>query len=486
MLAVVICSGANSALHNLDEHQPAELIHLGDRPILQHVIEYLIRMGATDLHLILSHLPEQIEAYFGDGTRWGCSLHYHLAANEDKVPRLVRTICDGVQDGIVVAKGWRVPAVDWPRQEPQQPFILADRSDERDFWSGWGQITTGYIREWFVDGAVSEVNRRILESGIAKIEIERWISADSADAILASQRLLLEGAVTAVELSGNQVEKGAWIGRNASIHPTAGLQPPFWIGPDCRIGARTRIGPYAVISERCIIDEDSSVEESMVTPGTYIGQGLELNQTIVDRNRLVNVRLDTTYLISDAFLAGRLEAKTKNIRIRWGEQILAIFLLVLLSPLWLLSRLMGLFSPRLRLSDQEFISTPASEDQRTWQTRYRRVWEPSTSHFWHEFLPGLPAAAMGRLGLTGVQPREAASLLALPRDWRSACLSCRPGLITEALTAYGSGAEAEELYSAEAYYAAVQSFRYNAGLLFRFAVKMITPSSPIGTHAPEE
>ncbi len=462
MLAIIVCGTSKPALHGLDEHQPAALIRIGDRPVSQHALEYLIGCGATEIHFVIDHLPEQIEAYFGDGTRWGRKFAYHLLSGQDKLPRLLKMICAGRDGNVLLAAGECLPAVPWPGAGAPVAMVRQEAGEIQR--TDWGLFPASAIEDF-----ATCPNTLALP----------WLSAETAANILAGQRQLLDGKAATLELSGNKAQEGAWIGRNVRIHPTATLTPPFWIGPNCRIGAGTRIGPYAVVAENCVIDDESTMENSMVTPGTYIGSGLELQQVIVDRNLLVNARLETSYLISEAFLAGSLDGGGKPRGPGAAERLLALLIFLLLSPLWLAGALAKLLAPGRKTVRYKFVALPAARDNREWVEVSAARYEPATSHFWHRFLPGLPAAIAGKIGLTGVEPRDQETLKALPEDWKVACLTAKAGLVTESLLAAGPGATQDETYSAEAFYSAVHSFGYDLSLLRRYAVSLFSAAHRI-------
>ncbi len=54
---------------------------VGEYPILEIVIRQLARHGFSDITISTGHLAELIEAYFGDGARWGVEIGY---VREDK------------------------------------------------------------------------------------------------------------------------------------------------------------------------------------------------------------------------------------------------------------------------------------------------------------------------------------------------------------------------------------------------------------------
>ena len=80
MKALIIAAGDLSPVEGADERAPAFLLPLIDRPFLQHVVEYVMDAGLVDsIEVVVSHMPERVEALLGDGTRWGVPIRYHLA-----------------------------------------------------------------------------------------------------------------------------------------------------------------------------------------------------------------------------------------------------------------------------------------------------------------------------------------------------------------------------------------------------------------------
>src|ERR1700687_4193171 len=92
MIGVIVVPGPSPRMHGLDTERPAPLLPLGDRPVLQHIIESLAAQGIPSIELIVSHAPERVEALLGNGDRWGCSFRYHLAAQPERPYRSLKII----------------------------------------------------------------------------------------------------------------------------------------------------------------------------------------------------------------------------------------------------------------------------------------------------------------------------------------------------------------------------------------------------------
>lgn len=78
MRAVILAGGKGRRLHPYTAVFPKPLMPLGDRPILEVVVRQLKDAGFTRLTLAVGHLAGLIEAYFGDGQRFGVRIDYSI------------------------------------------------------------------------------------------------------------------------------------------------------------------------------------------------------------------------------------------------------------------------------------------------------------------------------------------------------------------------------------------------------------------------
>ena len=74
--AVVLAGGRGTRLAPYTTVLPKPLMPLGDMPILEILLRRLARAGIRDVTLAVGHLAALLEAYFGDGSRFGVSLDY--------------------------------------------------------------------------------------------------------------------------------------------------------------------------------------------------------------------------------------------------------------------------------------------------------------------------------------------------------------------------------------------------------------------------
>lgn len=73
---VVMAGGAGKRLRPLTANTPKPMLLLGDKPILEHVLEQMVAAGFTRFSFAVNYLAGQIERHFGDGSRWGAEIEY--------------------------------------------------------------------------------------------------------------------------------------------------------------------------------------------------------------------------------------------------------------------------------------------------------------------------------------------------------------------------------------------------------------------------
>lgn len=76
MQVAILAGGLGTRLAPLTETVPKPMVPVAGKPFLEHEIGLLKRSGIDHFVLCVGHLGEQVEAYFGDGSRWGVEVRY--------------------------------------------------------------------------------------------------------------------------------------------------------------------------------------------------------------------------------------------------------------------------------------------------------------------------------------------------------------------------------------------------------------------------
>lgn len=73
---VLMAGGLGTRLSPLTDTTPKPMLHVGNKPILETIIENFAKYGYTDIILSVSYKSHIIEEYFGDGSAFGVKIEY--------------------------------------------------------------------------------------------------------------------------------------------------------------------------------------------------------------------------------------------------------------------------------------------------------------------------------------------------------------------------------------------------------------------------
>ncbi len=73
---ILMAGGFGSRLKNRTYSTPKPLLQIGDKPILKTILENFIDNGFYKFTISIGHLGNQLEDYFGDGSKWGINISY--------------------------------------------------------------------------------------------------------------------------------------------------------------------------------------------------------------------------------------------------------------------------------------------------------------------------------------------------------------------------------------------------------------------------
>lgn len=73
---MILAAGRGERMRPLTDTVPKPLLQVGGKPLIVWHIENLARAGIRELVINHAHLGVQIEAFLGDGKRFGVSIHY--------------------------------------------------------------------------------------------------------------------------------------------------------------------------------------------------------------------------------------------------------------------------------------------------------------------------------------------------------------------------------------------------------------------------
>lgn len=73
---MILAAGRGERLRPLTDHTPKPLIEAGDKPLILHLVESLVRGGIDEIIVNTAHLGEKIQQRLGNGQAWGAKIQY--------------------------------------------------------------------------------------------------------------------------------------------------------------------------------------------------------------------------------------------------------------------------------------------------------------------------------------------------------------------------------------------------------------------------
>lgn len=79
MKAVILAGGLGTRLQPYTTFLPKPMLPLGEKPILEHLVDWARKNGIKSIVLCVSYLRKTIEDYFEDGKRFGVNIEYAVS-----------------------------------------------------------------------------------------------------------------------------------------------------------------------------------------------------------------------------------------------------------------------------------------------------------------------------------------------------------------------------------------------------------------------
>ena len=105
MKAVIIAGGLGTRLRPLTNNTPKPMLPIGEKPILEHLVNWTKKGGIKSVILCVSYLKESIEDYFGDGEKFGVKIEYAISKKQLATAGQLKTAEKFIDDDFVCMYG---------------------------------------------------------------------------------------------------------------------------------------------------------------------------------------------------------------------------------------------------------------------------------------------------------------------------------------------------------------------------------------------
>ena len=366
MRAVVLAGGYGARLRPLTLRRPAALLPVADRPVIEYVLEHLVRYGVDEATIALHHAASAVEPILGDGTRAGLRLDYSLERIALGTAGAARCIAASWPEPFVLAASTALVTTDLSKviafhreREALLTLVCAATSAAPDLtvdddgragalsapgagmvWQGLALLDPRMLavigrgeRCDLIEDVVPRLHRTGKTSHVY-IAAEPGLMIRTPGDLLAANRQALSGDLPDLALPGVEVSPGIRLCRGAQVHPSARLSAPVLVGVNAFVGPQSLVAS-SVIGHEVIVGTKSKISGSLVLPRTHVGLGLDLRETIIDRDTLGSVARGAWLRVNDRRILGDTRSPVTAGSVSPVGRLGAAAILAIAAPVWL-------------------------------------------------------------------------------------------------------------------------------------------------------
>ncbi len=337
MKAMILAAGGGTRLYPLTFSIPKPMAPVVNIPVMEHIVELLVRQGFNEIMVNLSYLPHLIEDYFGDGSRWGARILYSKEKEPLGTAGGVKKVSSFFDDTFLVIGGDDLTDVDlmkgiaFHREHSSLATIGLSRVEDPTQYGVVVADPAGRILSFQEKPALEEAASLMANTGIYIFEPEilKYIPQDTfydfgrqlfplllqkkapfysweAEGYWCDIGSLMQyrqahfdvlNRRVKVRIPGETAGSGIRIEEGTELHPTSRIKGPVLIGKKCLIGADALVEGPAVLGDGVVLKEGSTVRCSILWNGVTLAEKASLDHCLVDNNRHIDSHRTCTSMV---------------------------------------------------------------------------------------------------------------------------------------------------------------------------------------------
>lgn len=321
MKAFVMAAGAGTRLRPLTFSIPKPMVPVINKPVLEHTLENLSRHGIRQVVFNLHHHPEMIKNHFTDGSQWNMKISYSYEKELLGTAGGVKKMEQFLDSTFVVMSGDGLTDIDLTKAlkfHQQRKALATMVLKPVDTKFEYGITLTdrlGRIKKFIEKPRWSDVFANTVNTGIYIFEPEifkyipantfydfglqlwpyllkhkkrifgylmdeYWTDVGNLTEYRQGVRDALDRKVK-LDIQGDQIKPGIWIGEGTRIEKGARLNPPCVIGNNCYIGKKAVIDEYTTIADRSRISQGAYIKNSILWERVEVAKNVRLDNCII-------------------------------------------------------------------------------------------------------------------------------------------------------------------------------------------------------------
>ncbi len=105
MKAVILAGGLGTRLQPYTTFMPKPMLPLGEKPLLEHLVDWNRRNGVRSIVMCVSYLRKTIQDYFEDGANFGVDIEYAVSTKPLATAGQLKTAEEFIDDDFVCMYG---------------------------------------------------------------------------------------------------------------------------------------------------------------------------------------------------------------------------------------------------------------------------------------------------------------------------------------------------------------------------------------------
>lgn len=341
MQAIIFANRTGDELAPLNSHYCPALLPVGNKAVIEYTLEDIVKSGITQIKLVISFQAKEIENHLGHGEKWGLDIEYFLSKPEEDTGEILKRLALAPDESLLLVRGdiFRSPCIahfiDFSK-EFSNDFVQAKMENQN---AGMMLLPAAlpYIADinWpflphcdnkSVVTLVLHGRCFMLDSFLCYMNANKALATNELPSLTPNERSYLSASP----------EQDFYVGPKTNtdeLHKQSG-----WgiIGENCQIEEDVQLKGCVVIGQNCLIDKTSIIDNSMILANTYVGGNLEVSNSILCKNLLINVETSGVIQINDQALIGSNEVQAKSSTNKTGimTRFMLSIILLLSLPLW--------------------------------------------------------------------------------------------------------------------------------------------------------
>ncbi|MFM9913788.1 MAG: sugar phosphate nucleotidyltransferase [Methylophilaceae bacterium] len=337
MKAMILAAGKGTRVRPLTHEMPKPMIPIMGKPVMEYLVELLAKHGVNQVMVNLSHLPQRIEQYFGDGQRFGVEIGYSFEGyiqNDEMIPfalgsaggmRKIQDFGGFFDETTVVICGDAIIDLDLTAAvaEHKRRGALVSLVAKQVPWeevSSYGVVVAdeqGRITSFQEKPSQAEAKSNLINTGIYIFEPEaldlipsgqvfdigsdlfpllvekglpfhalqhdfHWIDIGKVSDYWEVTQRVMRGEVEGIKIPGQEIRPGVWAGLNVRIDwRDTTIEGPAYIGSGTHIEAGCQILGPTWIGHGCHLHQNVKMTRSVIFEHTRVREGAEFDEQIV-------------------------------------------------------------------------------------------------------------------------------------------------------------------------------------------------------------